>query len=201
MTMTAEVDLTEARAQLIVAEAAVEQQRREDAQAQVRRIVGRIAELRPMVDSQNNEAIIGQNMRLEAHYKLQNCWEQIRKWTALLTDPLSAPTERELAFRRLQLRRWQQREQRLLKQYAEGNRREALLRPAMEGNAELKQLKYSLANYAQIAYPPDDKGLRHVPADFLHIGSDPRVLRVSDQLLIIPEDEAPDASLPTWERL
>lgn len=190
-----EMNLTEARAQLVLAESAVEQQRREDAQGEVRRILARVALLKPEVEMLLIQGRLASDQKVECIGKLADARSQIARWQALLDDPLAVPDEQKQTFQRTQLRRWRNRETKLLTRLADAVQREAMLRPAFEGKAVLDSLGYQLSNYAAVAEgrnpgsPPLAGGLQRVSGDFLHIGSDQRVHRISDMLMEIPVEE------------
>jgi chromosome segregation ATPase len=144
------VTVADARAQLTRAEALETKEKRENAKREIERLrrdgAALLKQLRPLA-AQVTEA---QRNRLRLHGELNNARQQIDFYSTPL-DPLTFPSDEDIAAHAQQLTLWKQRQRELLKQAESVRQREAMRPQAVALQDRINRMQFEISNLTAIS--------------------------------------------------
>ncbi len=144
------LSVLEAEQQLAAARANVQRLRREDAVRKIEELRREGAALRERLPSLEAQVAQAQAERLELHPQLLTARDQIAHYSAPL-DPLTFPTDAEIAEHARQLALWQKRQQELLARHKHASQRETAQEELIAVKNNVAQMQQAIRNLSALA--------------------------------------------------
>jgi hypothetical protein len=144
------MSLDMARENLQAAVSAAEQQRREEARAQIEELSRRGAAIKAKLLPMAARIEEGKKMKLALHYRLREAREQIEIYSRPLA-PATFPSDANIADRAEQLVLWQRRQTYLLSENRRAEQMQSELHEALRMNDELISIQYSMRNLEMVS--------------------------------------------------
>jgi phage host-nuclease inhibitor protein Gam len=139
-----------AEQQLAAAKAAAAKETREDAKRKIEVLRREGASLRKQLEPMSKQIKDAQNARLRLHRALLHAREQIDMYGQPL-DPLTLPTDEEIAEHDNQLGLWKREQKKLLAQHADVVERESIRPQAIAMQKRLQTLQLEIQNWIAVA--------------------------------------------------
>jgi DNA-directed RNA polymerase len=143
-------EVTIAEQQLASARAEAERQTREDAKRKIEVLRREGASLRKQLEPMSKQIKDAQNARLWLNRALLHAREQIDAYSEPL-DPLTLPTDEEIAEHNNQLDLWKREQKKLLAQHAAAVERESIRPQAIAMQKRLETLQLEIQNWMAVA--------------------------------------------------